>query len=250
MAKLGVNEIRDVAKKIVKSSLGGIRFTQIIEKIIADYPGTSANTISGTIYDLDKQFPEEISKPSRGLYVSKEDEGKREEVKTEVEKKFNEQDFYSLFAEWIKTELDEATEAVEMGGASFKTKWGTPDVIGVYKPLASNLIKFTPEIISVEIKIDSTQPIVAFGQATAYRLFSHKSYVVMPSTMTEEDKSRLDSLCLLYGIGFIIFDLDLNNPNFSIRARAQRFEPDMFYVNEIAERLKQHDIKKFNVLFG
>ena len=90
-----------------------------------------------------------------------------------------------------------------------KTKWGTPDVIGVYKPLASNLIKFPLEIVSAEIKIDPQTPVVAFGQAVAYRLFSSKSYVVMPSTLTEEDQSRLDALCMLFGIGFVLFDLDL-----------------------------------------
>jgi len=67
------------------------------------------------------------------------------------------------------------------------------DVIGVYKPLAGNLIKFPLEIVSVEIKIDSQAPVVAFGQAVAYRLFSAKTYVAMPTALTEEDQSRLES---------------------------------------------------------
>ena len=32
--------------------------------------------------------------------------------------------------------------------------------------------------------------------------------------------------------------------------RAQRFSPDMFYVNEFAEQLKLHDAEAFQELFG
>lgn len=75
-----------------------------------------------------------------------------------------------------------------------KSKWATPDVIGVYKPLAKNHIKFDIEIVSAEIKIDQ-QAVIALGQAVAYRLFSAKTYIAMPKTITEEDKERLESLC-------------------------------------------------------
>jgi hypothetical protein len=47
----------------------------------------------------------------------------------------------------------------------------------------------------------------------------------------------------------LLFDPDKNNPNFAIRVRAQRFSPDMFYVNEFAERLKLHDAELFETLF-
>jgi hypothetical protein len=112
---------------------------------------------------------------------------------------------------------------VELGGAGFKSKWATPDVIGVYKPLAKNHIKFDIEIVSAEVKIDQQAPVVAFGQAVAYRLFSSKTYIAMPKTMTEEDKDRLESLCMLFGVGLVPFDLDKDNPRFEIRMRAQRF---------------------------
>jgi hypothetical protein len=114
-----------------------------------------------------------------------------------------------------------------------KSKWGTPDVIGVYKPVASNLIKFDPEIVSAEIKKDPRASIVAFGQAVSYRLFSAKSYIVMPATLSEEDLSRLESFCMLFGVGLVLFDVDKDMPKFSIRVRAQRFPPDMFYVNTL-----------------
>ncbi len=103
--------------------------------------------------------------------------------------------------------------------------------------------------MSAEIKIDPQAPVVAFGQAVAYRLFSAKTYAAMPSTLTEEDQSRLESLSMLFGVGLVLFDLDKTNPRFSIRVRAQRFSPDMFYVNEFAERLKLHDSEVFEQLF-
>ncbi len=55
---------------------------------------------------------------------------------------------------------------------------------------------------------------------------------------------------MLFGVGFVLFHVDKNNPRFSIRVRAQRFFPAMFYVNEFAERLKLHDAKVFQSLFG
>jgi hypothetical protein len=128
--------------------------------------------------------------------------------------KIRESDFYEPFADWLKSDLDEVTDVAPLGGASMKTKWGTPDVIGVYKPLARDLIKFPLEIVSAEVKIDPQAPVVAFGQAVAYRLFSAKTYVAMPSTLTEEDQSRLESLCMLFGVGLVLFDVDETNPRF------------------------------------
>ena len=105
-------------------------------------------------------------------------------------------------------------------------------------------------IVSAEIKIDPQAPIVAFGQAIAYRLFSTKTYIAMPRGLTQEDESRLESLCMLFGLGLALFDLNANAPQFSIRVRAQRFSPDMFYVNEFADRLSQHNRPFFEKLFG
>jgi hypothetical protein len=82
---------------------------------------------------------------------------------------------------------------------------------------------FPIEIVSAEIKIDPQAPVVAFGQAIAYLLFSTKTYIGMPTTLTEEDQSRLESLCMLFGIGLVLFHLDKDVPRFSIRVRALRF---------------------------
>jgi hypothetical protein len=55
---------------------------------------------------------------------------------------------------------------------------------------------------------------------------------------------------MLFGVGLVLFDLNKDAPVFSIRVRAQRFSPDMFYVNEFAERLKLHDSEVFEKLFA
>jgi hypothetical protein len=256
MPKLNVQQIRQLARSIIAASPGGIRYSALVQKISDRSPETPKNTIHGSVWNLRALFPNEIAKPSRGLFtpVSKaEDEaivvGSTEQTAA-TGVKVRESDFYQPFAEWLRDDLEEVTQVAPLGGAGLKSKWGTPDVVGVYKPLASNLIKFGIEIVSAEIKIDPQAPVVAFGQAVAYRLFSTKTYIAMPTTLTEEDQSRLESLCMLFGVGLVLFDLNKDTPQFSIRVRAQRFSPDMFYVNEFADRLKQLDAETFENLFG
>jgi hypothetical protein len=123
-------------------------------------------------------------------------------------------------------------------------------VIGTYKPVPSDLIKFPIEIVAAEIKTNPHAPVVAFGQSVAYRLFATKTYIVMPSTMTEEDRGQLESLCMLFGVGLVLFELNKDAPAFSIQMRAQKFYPDMFYVNQFAERLKASSLQIFNKLFA
>jgi hypothetical protein len=255
MAKLGVQDIRKAAKGIIAASPGGIRYTALVRQIAAQHPETPVNTIHGSVWNLEIVCPQEISKPSRGLYklVAKDGNGSATEAVeakplTATGREIRESDFYPSFAEWLKNDLDEVTEVAPLGGAGLKSKWGTPDVVGVYKPLAKDLIKFDYEIVSGEVKIDQ-QPVVAFGQAVAYRLFSTKTYIAMPTSLGQEDQDRLESLCMLFGVGLALFDLNIELPNFQIRVRAQRFSPDMFYVNEFAERLKNHDPDVFEDLF-
>jgi hypothetical protein len=86
--------------------------------------------------------------------------------------------------------------------------------------------------VSAEVKIDPVGLITAFGQACVYRLFSHKSYIVVPADSPEDDIARLDTLGRIFGIGLILFNAkDPQQPSFDIRVRASKHEPDMFYVN-------------------
>lgn len=253
MAKLRVREIQAEAIQIISAFPGGIRYSELVKAVLQRHPETPVNTIHGAVWDLDKTTPDKVAKPSRGLYVpaiSVANGGPSEVIPPTPPTKYAEEDFYEPFADYLKAELGEATAAVAIGGAGFQKKWGTPDVVGVYKPVASDRIKFDQEIIAAEIKTDPAQPVVAFGQAVAYRLFAAKCYVVMPKTITEDDKDRLESLCMLFGLGLVLFTPDPKEPDFTIRVRAQRFLPDMFYVNEFADRLCKLDPSAFNQLFG
>lgn len=242
-------EITAKAREIISLNPGGIRFTELRKQILALNPETNPNTINGYTWDLHLRFPNEISKPSRGLFMpGKLGAGELPTPKPNV--KVKESDFYESFSTYLKADLDEVIDSIALGGASMGQKWGTPDVVGVYKPTASNLIRFQPEIVAAEIKIDPKEPVVAFGQAMAYRLFSAKTYVVMPKTIGGDDLGRLEALCMLFGVGLVLFTLDVKNPDFEIRVRAQRFSPDMFYLNVFADRLKQIDLEKFNKLFS
>lgn len=247
MAKLGTKQIKERAKEIITETPGGIRYSALVEKILTEHPETPKNTIHGAVWDLDKFYSGEVLKPSRGLFTINGNPSAPVEVIPPVQ--IRESDFYESFADWLKNDLDEATEAMALGGSGLRSKWGTPDVVGTFKPLPSNRVKFDLEIISAEVKINAAGAIEAFGQATAYRLFSHKVYLVMPLDLPEEDQSRIEALAILFGIGFIQFSLNTDEPGYRVRVRAQRFSPDMFYVNEFAERLHDHNKSAFNKLF-
>ena len=256
MAKLSQKQIRALAKSIVEASPSGIRFSDLKNRIAELHPETPDNTIRGSIWDLDKTLSGEIEKPSRGVFAVAASSTPATSPATVAStgsgattRALSETDFYQSFAEWLKEDLDEATVAIPLGGNGLGRKWGTPDVVGTFKPQPSDRFKFDIEIITAEIKTDPSESITAFGQAAAYRLFSHKVYLVMPSTVPEQDRDRLESLALLFGMGLVEFDLDLERPNYRVRVRAQRFVPDMFYVNEFAERLHNHDKSAFNGLF-
>jgi hypothetical protein len=263
MARLTVREIKERARSIIASHPGGIRYTALVTEIVQQNPETKENTIYASVSSLDKDFPDEVTKPSRGLFAparkaeddtvsagSAEQVGAEEVVTTAAGVRLKESDFYEPFAKWLKNELGEVTRVAPLGGGGIRGRWNTPDVVGTYKKQAGSVIEFPIEIVSAEVKIQPGESVVAFGQAIAYRLFSTKTFIAMPTTLTEEDRDRLDALCMLFGVGLILFDLNKDKPQFTIRARAQRFSPDMFYANAFADRLRATNLGMFNELFG
>lgn len=225
------------AIEILNSNPNGIRYSDLVRKIHEEFPEIPVNTIHGTVWNLETRVPNQVYKPARGLFrhvTFREEEIVKEERKPPPEiERIKEEDFYEPFANWLVNELEECTKAISLGGNRFRDKWGTPDVIGKREPRRSDIVKPPTEIVSAEMKADTKDLITAFGQACSYKLFSHKSYIVVPKNSSQDDISKLDALCLIFGIGLVLFDNNNpNDPQFEIRVRPLRHEPDMFYVNK------------------
>jgi hypothetical protein len=235
------DRVFEEAIKIVGATESGVRYSALVRALKTKLPDIPANTIHGSLHSFRNNLPEEIYMPAKGLYrhirFGKAGEEVPRRGKAPVQKADEEQ-FYGFFAEWLVNELEECTRAIALGGSKFKDKWGTPDVIGVREPKKSDIIKPPTEIIAAEVKTDTQALITAFGQACAYRLFSHRSYIVVPDDSADEDITRLDALARIFGIGLILFDRKKKDAQFEIRVRAARHEPDMFYVNKYLKMIE------------
>jgi hypothetical protein len=263
VAKLNRQEIQDRAMLVLDAHPQGIRWSDLLRTVELEATDTPHNSIHGAIHNLLTNSTHDIVKVARGTYqLAKYIEADNaaaasQEAKSIISKvapdipgdpSLTEVDFYASFAEWLE-ENDEATVASELGGASLGGKWGTPDVIGVLKPRAQDIFKFEPQIVTAEIKAVPSQPVVAFGQAVAYRLFSHKSYIVIPNSTSGDDMNRLKSLCSIHGVGLVTFALNKAQPDYSVVVLPMIAAPDMFYVNSMLERLKSTEPKLLNRLF-
>lgn len=245
MATKVTKQIKDKAFELLKENPDGLTYSELKKKILDFNNDFNSNTINGSIWNLDTKFPKKIYKPSRGLfrlleYKDPESDDLKEEVKPKEIKKIKEEDFYEPFLNWLQNDIEDVTHGITLGKNCFKDKWGTPDVIGKKESKRSDIIQAPVEIVSAEIKIDTYQLITAFGQACAYKLFSHKCYLVVPVHSSQDEIARLDSLCQLFGIGLVLFDIEnAKNPNFSIRVRPTKHEPDLFYTNKYMKKIEQ-----------
>jgi len=231
--------IKAKAFELLEQHPDGLRYSELHSKIQAADSGFKSNTINGSIWNLDAAFPDKVYKPSKGLFRLL----KYKPLESEISKtvpiapispnKVKEEDFYAPFADWLKNEIEDVTHAISLGGNKFKDKWGTPDVVGKRESRRGDIIQGPIEIVSAEIKMETPQLVTAFGQACAYKLFSHKVYLVVPRQSQDEEISRLDSLCQIFGIGLVTFNADSPAvPDFRILVRPSRHEPDLFYTNK------------------
>ena len=226
-------KIRNKALEILENNPNGVRYSDLVRQINETFPEIPINTVHGGIWDLDRKFSDKVYKPARGIFrlTRYKDLEIKEEAREPI--RIKEENFYQSFADWLMNETEEATKAIALGGNKFRDKWGTPDVIGIRESKKSDIIKTTTEIISAEIKSDVLNLITAFGQACSYKLFSNKVYLLIPKQSSETDISRLDSLCLIFGIGLVLFDANnSDDPKFEIRVRPTKHEPDIFYTNK------------------
>ncbi len=236
MAKIG-QQIVDKAFEFLEANPEGLRFSELVRLIAASDRGWKYGTITGNVWDLQEQHPDRVYKPARGLFrLTKYRDAATDQLKEELvpkqPKKVKEEDFYQPFADWLVNEVEECTKAIPLGGNRFRDKWGTPDVIGKRESKRSDIIQVPVEIVSAEIKPDVSQLVTAFGQACDYCLFSHKTYLVVSNKAPDDEIARLDALCLVFGIGLVLFDSgNPEDPQFSIRSRPRYQQPDLFYAN-------------------
>lgn len=245
MSKNVTEKIKDKAFELLKDNPDGLRYSELVKFISENDEKLNRNTINGSIWNLDSQFPEKVYKPSRGLFrliefKDPETDELRKEVQPKEVKKIKEEDFCEPFSNWLQNDIEDVTHSIPLGGNRFKDKWGTPDVIGKKESKRSDIIQAPVEIVSAEIKTETNQLITAFGQACAYKLFSHKCYLVIPKQSSQDEVARLDSLCQLFGIGLVLFNVENpNTPDFIIRVRPNKHEPDFFYTNKYMSRIEK-----------
>ena len=233
------DKITRFALEIIELNPGGIRFSDLKREIHKIDNELNLNTIHGVIWNLDHKF-DKIEKISRGVFALKQD-GEIEDQSDSPEAGYcKEEEFYEPFANWIVSDIEDASKAVPLGGKKFSDKWATPDVIGIRRSKHSDIIQMPIEIVSAEIKTNSHELMTAFGQSCAYCLFSHKSYLVIPNTAKPADISRLDSLCQVLGIGLVLFNAtNSENPDFEFRVRPHKQDPDMFYANKYIKEVER-----------
>jgi len=234
-------QIIKAALEILGGHPEGMKGQELRSKIRAQLPQYEKQ-IYRTLLDYSRSINAEVYQSSRLSYrLTKFKESDSTQVPPQpLSEKVAESAFYKPFAKWLVEDVQECTKAIAVGGAKLKDKWGTPDVIGIYMPLPGDFIQFPIEIVSVEIKVSQDGLIAAFGQACSYKLFSHKSYIAIPNTASDEDRDRLEALCWIFGIGLVVFNpASPENPAFEIRARATKYEPDMFYANEKVQPIRK-----------
>jgi len=231
------DRIRDAAVDLLLQNPDGLRYSVLSRQLLANAPGFKPATVNSALWNLDTLRSSSVFKPSKGLYkhcahrieTFPDPQPQRDSTQGNP---VAEAEFYKPFADWLKNDLEEVTYAIALGRNKFRDKWGTPDVIGKRESRRSDVIKAQTEIITAEIKSDTQQLVTAFGQACAYRLYSHKTYLVVPKQASDDEIARLDSLCELIGIGLVQFDnTSAACPDFKMMVRAKRHEPDLFFTN-------------------
>lgn len=239
------DRIRALAFELLLASPQGLRYSELHRRIRQVDPELKASTVNTSIWNLDSTHPERVYKPVKGLFRlvafrEVESPDATGGSMSNAQPKIREEVFYPLFANWLKNELEDVTHAIALGGNAFKDRWGTPDVIGKAESRRSDVIKGPTSIVSAEIKVDTNALVTGFGQACAYKLFSHKSYLVIPQETSPDELARLNSLCQIFGIGLVTFNSrNPTAPEFRLVIRPLKHEPDLFYTNRYISHVER-----------
>ena len=250
--KLNRKQIHETALTFVGSQENGARWSEILRHVHELSPETPHNSIHGAVHNLLSTSPK-IEKVTRGVYqlaaIGPDDLIRFDGEDLAASSLPNEDQFYESFADWLVNDAEDVTCAVPLGGSWLKGKWGTPDVLGVLKPRSDDLLKFSPQIVAAEIKTDASQTVIAFGQASSYRLFAHKSYIVMPLEISIDEQARLKALCSVHGIGLVLFRRDKDNPEYRLVVTPATGMPDVYYANRMVRQLRIANEAAYRKLF-
>ncbi|RJS13440.1 hypothetical protein DRW03_36060 [Corallococcus sp. H22C18031201] len=245
VSRLSQREIQEQAVEMIRQQPNGIRFMDLARAIHNRHPQTPFTSIPGALNPIGRAvFADLVSKPERGLFAP----AGMEEVEG-AEPTVREEEYYLPLAEFLEGDAEDVTAVVPMGGRGLGGKWGTPDVLGVYRPTATDVLSWSPEILAVEVKTTTKDVVVAFGQAVAYQLFATKTYLALPRTISLRDRRELVARCKLHGLGLILFGTSPRD-EYSVVVHARRCPPDIEATRRFIERLRAHDEEKFRTLFG
>jgi hypothetical protein len=247
-----MSKLEEIRKKAIEI-LGrdeykeGMRFANLIRKI-AEETGDNINTINGSTYNMPNEMPKDIVRPQRGLFILKKNlknmETKENETSDKYSDKFKEEDVYEPAKEYMLGH-GECTHAIVVGGAMFAKKWGTPDLMGAIRVSSDAIYQPPIEIMAIEVKGSKYSPVEALGQAMAYKLFAHRTWLILPET---DDIDRIEGIAMSANIGLIVFNYKNGQFIFETLNRPVTGNPDAEEVNKILNDLKEKDKSKFNDL--
>lgn len=217
---------------------GPLKRSTLLQRALVAVPHAIKTTTDGAISQLHRDG--KIKQIERGIWALTDgpiEESPSQEIAVDVTIK--EDQFYTSFSDWLINEVGECTAAAALGGKVLGGKWGTPDVVGVYRVSDKGRYRRNEIVsfVSAEMKTDSIQTVTAFGQACSYLRFSHKVYLAIPQATPDDDKQRIESLCTIVGLGLVFFNATSKDaPDYEIRVRPIPREPDPTALNEILDR--------------
>ena len=229
---------------------GSVARSKIIDAILQEVGGSLYTTANATISSMKiKKLIEQKGYGLWGLPGQGSDVEKTEavvkldhaEFVETTSEQVHESFFYQPFADWLVNDVVECTHALALGRNVLKDKWATPDVIGVYRVHDQERYKGDEitSFVSAEIKLENSgdATIKGFGQACAYLEFSHKVYLVLPDTISPENKRRVESLAQIVGLGLVFFvPSKKESTPFEIRVRPLLREPSPSALNGVLMR--------------
>lgn len=228
----------------------GLRFTTLVKRVSSE-TGANLNTCNGSLYNLPNELPDKVSRPYRGLFILKENEKFLKDALEEVpaqkfDLKFSEEDIYEPAKNYLLGN-EECTHAIIVGGNVLGKKWGTPDIVGVIRANSDALYKPILEIIAVEVKKEGYEPVEALGQAMAYKLFAHRTWLVLPDD-DHADIERIQGIAITANVGLISFTRKDKDFEFMTLNRPTSGRPDLTEVNDMIEKLKKEKQKYYELI--